>query len=260
MRLPTEWGIDCDVLVYSVGFAVQSNKDERGNKVDPYTTTSLKQATDQMLNAIYRTMDAVSARTGHTYLTGEGNYRVGASLEEHPYKGHRSSAKPIRYDQLRTFLIEECGAIVAEGCEADDLLARGAYEHGHGIATIDKDLSMVAGWHYNWNKDKLFMVSPEEGIRFFYRQMLTGDTADNIPGLFRMTGVKAMPKIMEPLTDFESEVDMYNYVRDVYLMGYDKVGMCLDEREAVVDGWLKSIGTQLWMDIKGERTWHPPEG
>ena len=260
MEMPTEWGIDCDVLAYSVGFACQSSKDADGNKVDPYVLVSEEQAIAQVVNSIYRIMGGCGAKTGHLYLTGKGNYREGVALEGHPYKGHRISAKPIYHNLLRTHMIEELGGIVCDGCEADDLLARGAYEHGHGIATIDKDLNMVEGWHYNWNKGRVYMVSDSEGMRFFYRQLLTGDGADNIPGLYKMVGMKAMPKIMLPLNDMENELDMYDYVKSVYMTGYERVGMCLDDADEVVDNWLKSIGTQLWMDIKGEREWHPPEG
>jgi hypothetical protein len=41
----------------------------------------------------------------------------------------------------------------------------------------------VAGWHYNFVKKDKYYVTAEEGMRFFYRQILTGDRADNIQGI-----------------------------------------------------------------------------
>ena len=251
MKKPTEWGIDCDVLCYAVGFATQTNKDEDGNKLSsPVVTTSEELACRQIESTIHRIMEECGARTGHLYLTGNENYRELYALEDHPYKGHRKSDKPIHYHALKEHLLS-LGAVVCEGCEADDLLAFGAYQHGHGIATIDKDLNMVAGWHYNWNKKKLYLVSPEEGIRFFYRQLITGDSADNIPGLFRLTGKKAMAKVLEPLNDFEKEWDMWEYVLDVF----EEFGEGKRETWATT---LTHTGTQLWMDIHGECVWRPP--
>jgi len=48
------------------------------------------------------------------------------------------------------------------------------------IVSIDKDFKQVCGWHYNFVKKDKFYVSPEEGLRFFYKQILTGDSIDGI--------------------------------------------------------------------------------
>lgn len=102
------------------------------------------------------------------------------------------------------------------------------------------------------------MVSPETADTFFYTQMLTGDATDNIPGLFKMVGMKATKKVIEPLHELETPEEMFAYVRDVYLEGYDKVGMCPDDRESVVDGWLKHIGRCLWIRREAGEMWDGP--
>jgi hypothetical protein len=52
------------------------------------------------------------------------------------------------------------------------------------IATKDKDLWQYAGEHYNMNTKKLMVITPEEGHKNLWRQMILGDIAtDNIPGL-----------------------------------------------------------------------------
>ena len=109
-------------------------------------------------------------------------------------------------------MINEYDAELQVGQEADDALSIAACTLGHGIATIDKDLDGCPGWHYNWAKENIYYVTEVEANRFFYTQMLTGDSTDNIPGLFKRTGKKAMAKVKAPLAELTDPADMYAYV------------------------------------------------
>jgi len=51
---------------------------------------------------------------------------------------------------------------------------------------------------------------------------------------------------------------MYQYVREQYITGYKKVGMCLDDMDEVVDMWLLKQGRQLWIRRAPEELWTPP--
>jgi hypothetical protein len=73
-----------------------------------------------------------------------------------------------------------------------------------------------------------------------------------------MVGMKASAKIKAPLEEMTNPVEMYEYVRSVYSTGYDKVGMCLDEKEEVLDGWLVRMGRQLWMRREVGEMWEFP--
>jgi DNA polymerase-1 len=73
------------------------------------------------------------------------------------------------------------------GLEADDVLGILATHptlvKGEKIVVgIDKDLLQIPGFHYNFNKDSLRAVQPEAATRFFFTQVLTGDTTDGFPG------------------------------------------------------------------------------
>jgi len=76
--------------------------------------------------------------------------------------------------------------------EADDIMGMGA-SSGKSIAvTIDKDLRSVPGWHWNPTKEQ----GPVEVDQYtadlnFHKQWLTGDTTDNIPGIWRFGPAKA---------------------------------------------------------------------
>lgn len=238
-----KWGVDGDIILYSVAFA---------SKDDPveYALKSTRSACEQI-------MWDVGAESIDIYLTGAGNFRYQVAED---YKGNRNSEKPAHYNDIKKYMVDTLGAVVIEGEEADDRMAIQACQHGWGIATLDKDLDGVPGWHYNWKRKELYMVSPESADRFFYKQMLTGDATDNIPGLFKMTGVKATKKYYELLEELDDPADMYRVVWDAYSAGFDKVGMCPDEKEEIIDGWLRRIGQCLWMRREEGQMWEPPNG
>lgn len=120
--------------------------------------------------------------TQELWLSGSNNFRYDVFPE---YKANRITTKRPRWEkEVRNFLIENYGAQVAEG-EADDMLGirQTELEGNSLIATIDKDLDMIPGWHYNFVKKEKYFVTPEQAIRFFYYQCLVGDTADGVKGV-----------------------------------------------------------------------------
>ena len=233
MERPEIWGIDGDILLYEVGFAAQDDPIE-------FARHSLRQR-------VQGVMDGCECKKAQLFLTGDTNFRNELS---DTYKANRKGAdKPVHIDALKEFAIESLDAIVSENEEADDLLGIHAVQDGWGIATLDKDLDGVPGWHYVWKgkREGLYEVTPVEADRFFYTQMLTGDSTDNIPGLFKMVGVKALAKTKAPIQDMTDPLEMYQYVRSVYAEGYENVGMCMDDMDSVLDDWLTRIGGQLWI-------------
>lgn len=127
-----------------------------------------------------------------------------------PYQGHRkNSRRPKNWAALRTML--ETGVIpnveLTTTAEADDLFGKYSTIAGPGnvvIYTEDKDMRMVPGWHLDWDTHTMHYVGPEVwdvtyndkafGRKWFWTQMLQGDSADNIPGLPRFNGALMGPK------------------------------------------------------------------
>lgn len=127
------------------------------------------------------------------------------------YQGQRTnSRRPKNHGYLQDWLMGYSGLAfrvkVWKTREADDGIAACAYHAirapGVGyivIATADKDMRMLPGLHIDWKSHKLVRVMPGDfevygepndkgerklyGTKFFWMQMLMGDTADNIPGL-----------------------------------------------------------------------------
>jgi len=181
------------------------------------------------------------------WLSGNNNFRYGVYPE---YKANRITAKRPRWEkEVKRFLTESWGAQWSDGCEADDMLGLRSMElQAQGspvcIVTIDKDLDMIPGDHYNFVKKEKYYVTNEEAIRFFYYQCLIGDTADGIKGVPGI-GPKKAKNILDACN---SEEEYYWAVRDKFSC-YEEFAMtakCLwiwrepggmwkDDREKAVD-------------------------
>jgi DNA polymerase-1 len=175
--------------------------------------------------AIDKTLNAVGADEFSGFLSGENNFRYTVFPE---YKKNRKDmVRPRHLTDLKTYLQKKYNAVVSDGCEADDLLG---IEQSKSTDTIicglDKDLLQVPGKHYSfeisgtspktgerWVREERFQeVSEWDGLRFFYTQLLVGDSTDGIKGAAGIGKVKAAA-IIEPYTD---EKELFDAVRACY--------------------------------------------
>lgn len=224
------------------------------------------QALKTKLKGIFRTLES---QNYVLFLTGKGNYRDEVATIR-PYKGNRDPThKPFWYKEMRQYLVDQWGAIVVEGYEADDAVsmeqfAAIAMEEETCIVTIDKDLNCCEGWHYNPNKkEPKYWVTKEEGIKFFYTQLLTGDGTDNIQGIPGI-GPKKAAKILEGVVEeeelYRKAVDAYE---DYYSLntGYDvhkEAGFVAMQKHAMHA--LVENARLLWMSKVKPDDWRKPDG
>lgn len=143
--------------------------------------------------------------TSQLILSGKSNYRDRlATIKE--YKGNRDPThKPTHYAALTTSMIADYGAVVINGREADDECSIRAWDlirtdrpHGFVIATIDKDLDQIPGWHYDYMKKVFYLVHLTDADHWFWAQTLSGDTTDNVGGCWKI-GVKRAESIVEDI-------------------------------------------------------------
>lgn len=124
------------------------------------------------------------------YLTGKGNFRETLATTK-TYKDNRDpSHRPKHYKAIKDHLIHKFGAVVINGEEADDAIARAAYSFyidKYVVVSNDKDLDQIAGFHYNWITRESYFITDEQAIKNFYIQLLAGDATDNIPGVIGQT-------------------------------------------------------------------------
>lgn len=235
--------IDGDVVTYACGFAAEVTEYEltvesevhvfrykkevdewlKENPVEGYHLEVVKKipplshALHNARQLITNVLERVKASDVHVYLTGKSNFRDKVATIR-GYKAHRDkAAKPVHYKEIQQYLIDTWKAEVVEGMEADDAMAIKQMKHYDAlddytcICTIDKDLDQVPGWHYNWDKDNLYKIDRDQAIRYYVKQMLTGDSTDNILGVPGI-GPKSAEKLMEGIaTD-----DLHSMLMDVY--------------------------------------------
>ena len=216
--------LDADILCYRVGFATE---DEHENTAIETMAVFLE---DLLM------FDLVDTDDYELFLTGKTNFRNEVAVTV-PYKGNRKDVKkPKHLPLLREYLQTAWGASVSDGQEADDDIAIRATELGEEsiIVSIDKDFMQVPGWHYNFVKKVKKHVTPEEGLRFFYKQILMGDSADNIKGIFRV-GEKKATKM---LADLKTEQQFYQCC--VEGLGEERV---LENARLL---WLRRYPNQMW--------------
>ncbi len=172
------------------------------------------------------------------YITGKGNFRFDIAKTA-VYKGNRSDKpKPDFLGLVRNHLVDKWGAITSEGEEADDLIAIDAAKTGYRsvVATIDKDMLQIKGLHYNLTKRTFTYMDHFDGLHFFYKQILMGDSADNIKGLHRVGPVKAE----DMLSHCTNERELYQSVVDRYDGNEDRV---LENARLL---WLRRYEGELW--------------
>lgn len=110
-----------------------------------------------------------------------------------PYKGKRTTERPKWLGMLKAYAMEQYKGLIIGEYEADDVVVA-IFEQYKGdslLCGIDKDAKQLSGAHYNYVKKEFFEISDTESQRFFFKQMLMGDTVDNIPGLPRIGEKKA---------------------------------------------------------------------
>ena len=219
--------IDADIVCYRIGFASE----------DVSEKICLARCAEFMEELVMKPW--VGDYQG--FLTGSNNFRKDIAVTA-PYKGNRTQAKPKHYELIREYLNKAWGCEVIEGQEADDAIGIRAYEiedvEDYIIMSIDKDLDMIRGWHYNFIKNTKYLINDQEAIKHFYTQILTGDRVDNIVGL-KGVGPKKAEKILQ---DCITEADMYKAV----LEAYDN-----DEERVLENGQL------LWIRRKENQIWSP---
>ena len=149
------------------------------------------------------------------HLSGIGNFRKNIKQGFTKYKGKRTE-KPKLYNFLRKYVSDKYDCISVNLYEADDTAAIEATELKKAnklftFVTVDKDWQQVGGIWYNIMYGTTKAISANDGMKFFHRQLLIGDTVDNIPGLKRVGPIKADRALEDQ--DLMEEI---NTIEDMY--------------------------------------------
>lgn len=180
--------VDGDMLAYMAG----------GN-----AETSVAASRAMLRNKVEKFQLMSGAESALLHLTASGSLKGDRVLvaQYQPYQDNRAKtkqAKPKNWAALREMMEQGTAGKVKlwDDREADDGFG---YVSKHCpndvVATQDKDMQRLYGWHIDWVTYELFYVPPGTyemmrgekmfGDKWFLHQMLQGDKADHIPGLVK---------------------------------------------------------------------------
>lgn len=241
---PSKICFDYDLWSYDVAFAAQP-KDG-----DLLSFDYCIQLIDTRIKEI---QEKLGVQEYYGYLTGKGNFREQIATSD-VYKGNRSQPKPVYYQYVRDYLTNQHHAVVVNGLEADDAIAIDmTADQGVVCVSRDKDLRQVQGWHYGYSVGKqpeypltyvdgIGTLSLSEkgskiqgtGLRFFFSQVLTGDTTDNYKGAKGKGGRYAY----NLLSDLTNPDEMYDAVLKTFQDVYGEIDGAVRFQEQCRLAWM----------------------
>lgn len=262
------YGVDLDGLAHEApaldipdavkGRIVHIDADFLAYQCSAESKTEFKSFEDMKHNAdiAIETLRALAgAEYVHLHLTpfssNKGNRYSHALLKE--YQANRKNKEKPKYlHVMRQYLAQKYHGKMHERCEADDGMSSSQYAaiaRGERnlsiICSKDKDLDMVPGLHLDWDRGcikdtgddfgRIWLDDTKStkklkglGQKFFWAQMLMGDTADNISGIpklhspyYEMVGRKS-PSTCGPagafklLDEARSNKEAFDIVKSVY--------------------------------------------
>ena len=161
---------DLDVLVYRSGWSAKD-----GDFIQNV------ECLEGFLHSIY---DKVNATDHRLILSGETNFRK--EIDPNYKSNRKESARPQYYKELREYCLNELGADLTDGVEADDMLGTLQGE-GTIICSNDKDFLQIPGYHLRfkqkWEENEIIYIDEDTAWFNFFKQALVGDKIDNVEGV-----------------------------------------------------------------------------
>ena len=237
--------IDSDSICYQAGFSANNEGEEN-------------LARWQVGQIVDRIVAETNCQTYKLFLSGSGNFRYDIYPD---YKGTRKNLpRPMHLQAMREHLVVKYGATISDGNEADDELGIvQCASTGTAIAAIDKDLLMIPGLHYNYNKKTWLEQSELNAMRHFFYQLIMGDKADNIPsfdGIMRTVVPKKLQATIDYLYETDSIDEMLEHVYSLYSgwAAFNLSASCLWIQRKEHDSWQEWQNQELIEALKIEST------
>ena len=237
--------VDADLLVYRCGFAAEGEPVENA-------LHNVNRAVNAIQHALLANDDDVTM-----CLSGPTNFRTEIATIK-PYKGNRDpNHKPEHGPAIKEYIKSKWECVVTEDEEADDWLGYTQFnareQEDTCIVSIDKDLDMIPGYHYNFLKERQYFVNEDQADYNFWHQMLTGDSTDNIPGVPGI-GPKKADRALENSWVYVDYNGRYVYFPDVsrkYVVQAYKDHYGKDYKDAVRENaallWIRrEPGEEIW--------------
>lgn len=170
---------DADSILWKATLAALKDGEFDGQSYD--TSGLLNSALCNFSSRVNSLMDCSGIHRVYLCMSGAGNFRKSFMPT---YKSHRPPPPALIGEARSAILREYTNVLTWPGLEGDDVVGMHSDIPGAVIWSEDKDLLQLPGIH--WGGGEYFVVTQEEAMRFFYTQVLAGDTTD---------GYKGCPKI-----------------------------------------------------------------
>lgn len=242
--------VDSDCIVYPTAF---------GKAAKESCEAALLEARRKFDDLIIRSI--ASAGTSATVvqfftMSGSPKYRD-QFINKVPYKENRkkTTVQPLWVNEIQNELITLSNSVFCNPIlgEADDFISILAHHHMQYKSSLlcplvvgaDKDLDTI---HCNRVDNKGYRMNTKFASKMaFYKQVLMGDSADNVKGL---SGIGAR-KANGILNGAPNEEEMYNRTLKAYLEAFN-----YDEDEACA--YLYETASLLYLRKDFDDYWNPP--
>lgn len=229
--------IDLDSILYKAVYKIVSIKEMR-EAITKYGKESAKQwlkeeVYEEGINRCENELLKMQSHLSDIFFEDIASYEIFITTCD---KSFRKELSPIykanRKKNPYVWLLREHyrfnGAENCQYLEADDLIAKRAKELGSSkyvIVSMDKDLKQIGGYFWSYYKvrsrdmqgnyimndfgfyeteykqKQIEFITDAEANYYFWKQMLTGDSTDNIKGLYRV-GEKTAEKILDNVKQY----------------------------------------------------------
>jgi len=202
--------VDGDVLLY----------------LSMWNMETVDEAKDKFDSVFSEIMESVFAKDYVMAFGGPNNFRNDLYSEYKLSAGRVKSRsnKPTWFDDLKSHAVNYDGSILCDGYEADDQVRIWALEVKDKtnaiVVSVDKDLDCIEGLHYNPRNKNIYTVEEDYADYFYWKQLLMGDSTDNIPGIEGIGPKKAEAYLINAKTQKERKA----LVCKAYYSHYPKDG------------------------------------
>lgn len=140
------------------------------------------------------------------------------------------------------------------------------------IASIDKDMDCCPSWHYRWpihgKEAEKYFIDEVTAFRNFYKQLMVGDSTDNIQGI---PGIGKANKALKEVDKLTDEREMAEFVFQKYLEYEKKIYEIVDQDGNIHLDWkkdaIKILAYQkylenarlVWIRREENEIWTPPK-
>lgn len=236
---------DTDLFIYQICMTLTYNKEVADYPPIEHFYYLLKKKRDHWLKTLTEFGFQITEQVHFLTAKDRSNFRYDVPIEPEYKHNRQGTPLPFGFQDCVKYCIDNWGAQLITGMEADDAIGIEASANPQGTIRIsEKDLRMIPGWHFDISASfpsPLYVTDPGHliwcrrntiaqtgyvigwGIKWFWFQMLVGDKADGVVGIPGMGDSKAF-KLLSDAHTLEAFEDLvyHEYERCALEDKYDQ--------------------------------------